>query len=189
MKFRLSLLFIICAAVLFVSVVPGVLDVFIFLGIAAVMIAPFVIIGGLFCREVLRWFGKDIRLSLTWREFQLASVVMCVTFVMLLFYIPRRVAFAISRPAFESAIAQNENVARNSEFNQRLGVFWVDKFANDRRGGVFFRVHAGPDGIGPDTMSYGFCFRPNREGTPFGKTRYSTYRLGNDWYWFAVSND
>ena len=71
MKFRLGSLFIACAALLLLSVVPGLLRVLVFLGIAAVIISPVVIVGLLFCREVLRWFGKDVRLSLSWREFQL----------------------------------------------------------------------------------------------------------------------
>ncbi len=51
------------------------------------------------------------------------------------------------------------------------------------------RTYAGPDGIGPDTMSYGFAFRPNREGTPFGKAGYHLSPMIGDWYCFSASNN
>jgi len=70
-----------------------------------------------------------------------------------------------------------------------LGIYHVDEWASDQRGGVYFRTGTGPDGIGPDTMSYGFVYRPNREGSPFGASHYMVRRLGGDWYWFRASND
>jgi hypothetical protein len=45
------------------------------------------------------------------------------------------------------------------------------------------------DGIGPDTMSYGFAFKPNPEGTPFGRSGYSYSHVVGDWYVFSASND
>ena len=65
----------------------------------------------------------------------------------------------------------------------------VDEYTADPRGGVYFRVHRGHDGIGPDVMSYGFVYKPNRIGTPFGAAGYHLFRLGNDWYWFRASDD
>ncbi|WP_139228486.1 hypothetical protein [Planctomicrobium piriforme] len=62
-------------------------------------------------------------------------------------------------------------------------------YATDPRGGVSFRTHTSPDGIGPDTMSYGFAYHPNGEGTPFGAAGYQVRRLQNGWYWFMTSND
>ena len=39
-------------------------------------------------------------------------------------------------------------------------------------------------------MSYGFAYRPNRQGSPFGAARYGVWRLsGSDWYWFRASDD
>ena len=73
--------------------------------------------------------------------------------------------------------------------NQRLGIYLVDEYAADPRGGVYFRVYSGTDGIGPDQMSYGFAYKPNRKGTPFGAARHRLFRLGNDWYWFRASDD
>ncbi len=73
--------------------------------------------------------------------------------------------------------------------NLQLGIYQVDEWAVDPRGGVFFRVNTGGDGLGPDTMSYGFAKHPNSTGTPFGMAKYRTFPLVGDWYWFRASND
>ena len=98
--------------------------------------------------------------------------------------------FAASLSSFEQVLAQ----APASDFdgaplNQWCGIYRVDKYAADPRGGVYFRVYRGGDGLGPDTMSYGFCHQPIRQGTPFGAARYRIFPLGDNWYWFRVSND
>jgi hypothetical protein len=54
---------------------------------------------------------------------------------------------------------------------------------------TFFRTHTGPDGLGPDQTSYGFAFRPNDQGTPFGNAHYQHHHLFGGWYAFAASND
>jgi hypothetical protein len=82
------------------------------------------------------------------------------------------------------------NCFPNGEALERwLGVYFVDRYAADTGGGVYFRAHAAADGIGPDTMSYGFAFRPNPEGTPFGGAGYRYTHVADDWYVFSASND
>jgi hypothetical protein len=54
---------------------------------------------------------------------------------------------------------------------------------------ICLRTYAGPDGIGPDTMSDGFAFRPNREGMPFGKAGCHLSPMIGDWYRFSAWND
>ena len=44
-------------------------------------------------------------------------------------------------------------------------------------------------GIGPDRIRYGFAYRPNPEGTPFGRARYGLSNMVGDWYCFSASND
>jgi hypothetical protein len=103
---------------------------------------------------------------------------------------PRRVAFILSRPVFQRHIATaSPNWHEDEPLRRRLGAYYVDISATDPRGGVYFRTHAGPDGIGPDTMSYGFAYRPNREGSPFGRAGYHLSHMVGDWYLFWASND
>lgn len=105
---------------------------------------------------------------------------------------PRAAAFRVSRPAFErfaARIRSHELDGRTQPLGRWLGVYCVDEYGVDRRGGVYLRTYAGADGIGPDTMSYGVALRPDEEGTPFGKARYELTPIGGDWYEFAASND
>lgn len=125
-----------------------------------------------------------------WRWYILSPIVVALSIVLIRYGIPRRIGFLLSRSAFERLIATAPVSRYEGEpLGQRLGLFDVDRYAADPRGGVYFRTHAGPDGIGPDTMSYGFAFRPNREGTPFGKAGYGLSHMGGDWYCFSASND
>ena len=77
----------------------------------------------------------------------------------------------------------------DKKLSARLGIYSVDSCQIDPRGGVYFRTFQGADGIGPDTMSHGFVFKPNAAGTPFGRAGYRYSRLIGHWYTFAASND
>lgn len=102
--------------------------------------------------------------------------------------IPRRAAFRYSEPSFQRLVASTP-VADFSRkiLKRRVGLYHVDEYAFDARGGVYFRTHTGYDVI--DTISYGFAFRPNRKGSPFGNASYSDSRINGDWYVFRASND
>jgi hypothetical protein len=113
-----------------------------------------------------------------------------VSFALILTGSPRRIAFRISGPAFQRHVATAPASAYEGKgLGLWLGVYYVDRYAADPRGGVYFRTHAGADGIGPDTMSYGFAFRPNPKGTPFGRAGYRYSHVVGDWYSFSASND
>jgi hypothetical protein len=124
------------------------------------------------------------------RQIMIAPVVVCITYALLKFYVPRRIAFMACADKFDAYVAN----APVSEYNGQplarwLGVYRVTQYAADARGGVYFQTGTGPDGIGPDVMSYGFAHRPNRQGTPFGAAHYRVWHLHGDWYWFRGSDD
>lgn len=117
------------------------------------------------------------------RQVLVAPLVVCLTYGLLKFYVPRRVVFFACQSQFEPYLAS----APVSEYQGKplgrwLGVYRVDEYAADPRGGVYFRTGTGRDGIGPDRMSYGFAHRPNRQGSPYGAARYGTWRQSDDWY-------
>ncbi len=117
-----------------------------------------------------------------------AIVVVCLVSVR--YGAPMRVAFRHARPSFERHIATAPSRPYGTEpLGRMLGVYHVDRYAADPRGGVYFRTHSGPAGIGPDTMSHGFTYKPNPEGTPFGRAGYHCSRIDGDWYVFSASND
>ena len=190
------------------SVYPGVLDDALFLG---VLFSPIwfsaLVIGGIVflvvqARSVgkkpvgpnLDLIGDEIGVSKETvhprRRLTMAPAIIALSLVLIWFGLSRRVAFLLSRPAFERLVATAPaNRYGGEPLRHRLGVYYVDRYAADPRGGVYFRTHAGPDGIGPDTMSYGFASQPNREGTPFGRAGYRLSHMVGDWYCFSASND
>ena len=52
--------------------------------------------------------------------------------------------------------------------------------ATDPRGSVFFRTNTQPDSLGPDTLSSGHAFQPNRQGTPFDRAHYRLSPISTD---------
>jgi hypothetical protein len=102
---------------------------------------------------------------------------------------PRRLAFLHARPAFEASIAvAPPAIAGGKKCDLRLGVFTVDRLASDPRGGIYFRTRSGPDGFDTSTTTYGFSYRPNDSGSPFGDDQYTLSHLTGDWYSFQASS-
>lgn len=178
-----------CAAALLVSVYPGVLNDLLFLaillsipvlGLIGLVAIPFVVI----LAVKARW--RDVHIP--WTRLMIVAALLAGTYVLLKFYVPRRIAFIASRSSFERMVAQSPP-SQFSTTPRRFGVYRVDEIAADPRGGVYFRTHAGADGIGPDTMSYGFVHKPNSQGSPFGAAWYKVHHITGDWYWFKASDD
>jgi hypothetical protein len=125
-----------------------------------------------------------------WRPILISLSIVIVSLVLIVAGLPRRFAFRISRPAFERHVARAPASEYEGEALGRfLGSDYVDRYGADPRGGVYFRTHAGADGIGLDTMSYGFAYKPNPKGTPFGRAGYELSQVTGDWYIFSASND
>lgn len=180
-----------CLVALAISVYPGVLNDLLFIGILlSFLVVPVVGIAAVVVLVVLARKGKLRGLRIPWMRVAVVFALLFGTYVLLKFYVPRRIAFAASRASFEQMVPQAKpSDYQGAMLNRRLGVYKVDEYAADPRGGVYFRVYSGGDGIGPDRMSYGFAYKPNQKGTPFGAARYRLFRLGNEWYWFRASDD
>lgn len=120
-----------------------------------------------------------------------AAVLSCFCFGLVVKRIPLKAGFALSRPAFEellqTAEVPKEDGQRSQELSRWIGIYRVDRWGKDKRGGVYFRTGTGMDMI--DQMSYGFVFQPNPKGSPFGAASYSHSRLSGDWRTFSVSDD
>jgi hypothetical protein len=119
-----------------------------------------------------------------------STAIMFVTLGLLWLNVPQQVAFAFCyadlRGLVDTAPADE---FRGGMLNRQVGPYYVDRYGADRRGGVFFRTAIAPDGFGPDQKSFGFAFRPNGKGSPFGNAHYRLKHLFGDWYVFATSDD
>ena len=180
--------------VLLLSVWPGLLSDIFFIAIillvkwvpiVLIVLATSIVIG--IIRNRRR--GVQEKQCFPKREALAIPILAFVALAMLVTDVPRQIAFLASKSAFDVAVESAPVSKYGVPFSRRLGVYKVDEWATDPRGGVYFRVHSGADGIGPDVMSYGFALKPNSKGSPFGRADYATYRLIGDWYVFMASND
>ena len=177
-----------CLGALAISIYPGVLNDLLSLVVVLVVLAsPILLLIFVVLLYLQYRRGAQSEVPFPWKYSTLTLLILGGTYFALRPYIPRRVAFAACRPSFQRLV--DEGVVDNQEFNRRIGPYYIDECRVDERGGTYFRVYSGQDGIGPDVMSYGFCYRPNADGSPFGAAHYGVHRMGKDWYWFRVSDD
>jgi hypothetical protein len=185
----ITLLF--CIAVLVISIYPGALNSLLFpLSLALIIGMPMLVIIGIMVFGILTREGKWKSIQIPWRGVALIAGMLLVLYILIKFYIPRRLAFIASRSAFEQIRVQIPVAkAGKMRLDRQLGFYTVDEYAADSRGGVYFRVYSGGNGIGIDVTSYGFVYQPNPEGSPFGSADYQVFYLSENWYWFRVSDD
>ncbi len=194
--------------------VPGWFEKFVFwmmilcvIGVPATVLfgIPFVILDFLFnyheIQERRRKFDLDEFLSkFDKRTTALGLATPFVWFVFLFVcaaQVPETIGFSLVRSQFETAAAEYEMLQAlmpaddysASQVGRRFGIYQVDMVGIDGRGGIYFRVNTGHDGIGPDQMSYGFAKKPNATGSPFGRKYYDPIHLVGDWYVFRASDD
>lgn len=175
-----------CLVALVISIYPGWLnDLLVFAILLGVFVVPIVLVGAVVFL-VIQFRSGDRQFP--WKYATITLLVLFTTYSALRFYIPRRIAFAACRSSFQSLI-DGGGVLDSRNFDRRIGPYHIDECRTDDRGGVYFRVYSGLHGIGPDVMSYGFCYNPNRDGSPFGAAHYRTFRLSEGWYWFRASDD
>jgi hypothetical protein len=119
-----------------------------------------------------------------WRSIALVLVVLG----MLVLRTPQRLVLTIVQDELETLVASAPSREWQGEpLERQIGPYWIDEYAADPRGGVYFRTYSGRLGLlGMDTVSYGFAYRPNTEGCPFGHHSYRYHHLFGDWYAFSV---
>ena len=183
-----------CGLLLLVlSLWPGALsEVGGFLFVSAIIWLPFLVIAGVL------WVVALVPLLLrTPREARRLFLVLCsgvAVFALCVGLIvldaPLRAAFRMWRPAFEPFVA-TAPPAHTSQYagvvlGRRVGIWWVDRYGRDPRGGVYFRI--GQAGLLWEG-SCGFAWQPNSGcTTPFGH-RVRVTRITGDWFLFTASDD
>lgn len=192
MQFNILLLIIAiltCSLTLLLSVYPGVLQdfvIFIVIGFIGLLLAI-----GLAISAINLCLKREEQSSRSgFRRLIATLLILAISYGSLKFYVPRRIAFFLSRPAFEKWLVTHPATTNKLQsINTKFGIYQVDEYFAGKQGDRYFRVYSHGDGLGPDTVSYGFAYQPNSENSPFGNANYKIYRLGNGWYWFQASND
>jgi hypothetical protein len=125
-------------------------------------------------------------------RFILGTAILVLTAAIAWLQIPLRIPFYFCKTSFEPFVKlapASEYAGEIHTLNKRLGIWYVNQYATDPRGGTYFRIASGMDGFGPDVTSYGFAFQPNSQGSPFGNAHYAPSHLIGDWFYFKVSDD
>src|SRR5262245_337947 len=99
----------------------------------------------------------------------------------------QRLAIRRHQPQFEALLANAPPPGDRStaNLNADLGLYWIDEWGSDARGGTYFRTMVGAP---PERRSFGFAYQPNSDGSPFGDVGYEVHHLSGDWYSFAASD-
>lgn len=178
-----------CALTLVLSIYPGVLNGF--LGFMAIAFLWLILLAACAIAGIKLWFRrKEPSLKSEFQRLTITLLILIVSYSLLKFYVPRRIGFFFSRPAFVQWLAKNPSKTNQPRLIEtKLGIYQVDEYASSSDGGNYFRVYSHGDGLGPDTVSYGFAYQPNSQTSPFGAANYHIYPLGDGWYWFQASND
>ena len=113
-----------------------------------------------------------------------------MSYGLLKFYVPRRIGFALARPAFEQWLTEHpDKLAEGRQIGAKFGIYHVELAISGDWNDTYFQTHQHGGGLGPDTVSYGFAHQPNFHQSPLGSAYYRVYPLGGKWYWFRASND
>jgi hypothetical protein len=120
-------------------------------------------------------------------------VLLCLaaTPALLLTSTPRWLAFHQHQHQFEALLVQPPPAGNRAvvPLNADLNVYWIDHWGTDARGGTYFRTLSGRVDGRADRRSFGFAYRPNPDGSPFGNERYELRHLTGDWYSFAATDE
>ena len=175
----------ICITLLTISIYPGFINSLFFpFLLVSIICLPISIILGIFMLIVFGRRGELTKIKFPWQLVKPVFGIILVSFILLKFHIPIRLAFLASQSEFEQFIEKKE-----FKPNRKLGFYRVDKYVEDSVSGKYFRVNSHGDGFSPNTISYGFAYEPNPEKSPFGSADYQLSHLHGDWYLFQVSND
>lgn len=183
---------VVCLIALAFSIYPGwqdglLFELFFFVISLGIVVVPMVMAAVMALAVFVFVEHRNGNGHFLWKYATITLLILFTTYAALRYYIPRRIAFATCRTSFQQLV--DGGVVDDQKFNRDIGPYHLDECLIDDRGGIYFRVKSGAGGIGPVVMSYGFCYQPNRDGSPFGAADYRTYRLGGGWFWFRASDD
>lgn len=186
-----------------ILLMKGVAAIGVFLGL------PLAILWYLTNRHDLKDFARDVRRDGIRSKFRRTTVleVMAIVFVLTVYFtlyeakIPAGLMFRLHRQPFETAAKEylalvnpeDPESAYSEMVEKRIGIYTVDAYGIDERGGTYLRVKSFEIGKGTDEISdifsFGFVKNPNPEGSPFGAAHYKLRHIVDDWYVFQVSDD
>ena len=113
-----------------------------------------------------------------------SPIVAGITWGLVQLNLPQQLAFKLSRSAFETAL--DSVPVAVTQADKRMGLYKIERYGTDPRGGLYFRVRREDAGL--DLIHYGFVYQPNQQGSPFGESNYTLEHLTDDWYIFSETS-
>ena len=116
------------------------------------------------------------------------SITIGLTVVLLKTNLPQKVAFSMSRTAFDAVVndvGKLQSICNSKPVNQQLGLYRVMECDRDNRGGIYFST----ENFRFIDISdfYGFVYQPNPYGSyHFGADIYEYYPIVGDWHGFTA---
>jgi hypothetical protein len=176
MWFLALLTIVLSGVVLGLDMVPGVLDQF--------LVWPVYALAGVYA---LMAVGFGLRALVRGPNMSRAHAVVVLANIILTPYLVetrtvQAMVFERKRAQFERLVLQAPAADRHAPvlLAADFGIFVVDRWGTDDRGGVYFRS------VETLHTSYGYAYRPNAQGSPFGDVGYELHPLAGDWYAFAA---
>ncbi len=129
---------------------------------------------------------RSIQKRMVW----ITSGVLVCTVLWISLNLPQKIAFSLSRPAFDAFIADSANVNQvcGRSVKQQFGLYQVEECDRDFYGGIYFKT--GSHGFLFNSHDYGFVYRPNSKGSQrFGQETYEYHPVSGEWYWFKAGNE
>jgi len=186
----LLLLQLVCLGLLWISCFPGELSnlpfilflIVIIYGIPLLVLLVVTSLVGMPILKKINFFPTDQTLVIA------ATITVGLTAILLLTNLPQTVAFSISRPAFDTVVANADrlnSICNGKPVNQQLGLYRVIECDQDRRGGIYFSTR---NFLFFQTSDfYGFVYQPNPYGNyHFGSDIYEYYPIVGEWYGFTA---
>jgi hypothetical protein len=133
--------------------------------------------------------GKTRLRSIKKRLIWMTGGMMICTLLLIGLNLPQKIAFSLSRPAFDAFIADSVKVDQTCgrSMKQQFGFYQVEECDRDPKGGIYLKTGQ-YDFL--NSIAYGFVHRPNPKGsTYFGKDIYEYHAVINEWNWFKAGND
>lgn len=104
-----------------------------------------------------------------------------------------RVGFSMSQKQLDQIAKQvlTESTP-NGKFEppKKAGVYEILAYSIDANSGTVYLVTTYEnDGLGPDTCTSGFVYKPVATESPYGRKYYDPLPMSGDWFQFSASND
>lgn len=114
--------------------------------------------------------------------------VIGLTIIFLSINVPLKWSFSQVESSFSWLVGWDLEPGAIAFVEQQFGPYYINEIAHSELGGIYLWMRP-PSFVPSDRTNYGFAYRPNSQGSPFGggaesDRDYEIHPIYGDWYWF-----